>query len=278
MEEAVVSCPELFIEPGLTFLRRQLVINGRRPDILFLDVTCRHLLVEIQQGRLDEQHLQRHFYYFYDYRAKFPEAHPRLLFIANRIVPQHKEFLDDHGYEFREYPESDFERRANECAAGLSGMGQPVLEISEASGVLRPEAHEIIYGIEMQEMTLCYKMLLLTEMAELADSNGRVPVSTLAERFKAFFSRRALEGKVEENPNRLGGGVLSGRSIAEWQRVIRDQPVRHLTESFVVDEIRSIRWSTRIWSKWSGELKEQVRAAAWDRLVRYFNRHVPGGF
>src|SRR5262249_14923630 len=86
MEEAVVNCPELFIEPGLTLLRRQLVINGRRPDVLFSDVPSRHLLVEIQQGRLDEQHLQRHFYYYYDYRAKFPETHPRLLFIANRIV------------------------------------------------------------------------------------------------------------------------------------------------------------------------------------------------
>ena len=106
MEEAVVSCPELFIERGLTLLRRQLVINGRRPDVLFSDALSRHLLVEIQQGRHDEQHLQRHFYYYYDYRAKFPEAHPRLLFIANRIVPQHKEFLDDHGYEFREYPEA----------------------------------------------------------------------------------------------------------------------------------------------------------------------------
>jgi len=85
MEEAVVSCPELFIERGLTLLRRQLVINGRRPDVLFSDVLSRHLLVEIQQGRLDEQHLQRHFYYYYDYRAKFPEAHPRLLFREFRL-------------------------------------------------------------------------------------------------------------------------------------------------------------------------------------------------
>ena len=278
MEEAVVSCPELFIERGLTLLRRQLVINGRRPDVLFSDALSRHLLVEIQQGRLDEQHLQRHFYYYYDYRAKFPEAHPRLLFIANRIVPQHKEFLDDHGYEFREYPESDFQRRANECAIRHARMRQPVAELSETSGIVRPEAHEIIHQIEMQEMTLCYNMLLLTEMAELADSDGRVPVSTLAEHFKAFFARRVLDGKVEENPNRVKIGLLAGRSISEWERVIREQSVRYLTESFVVDEINSIRWAARIWSKWSEELREQIRSAAWDRLVRYFNKHVPGGF
>ena len=31
MEEAVANCPDLFIEPGLTLIRRQVVINGRLP-------------------------------------------------------------------------------------------------------------------------------------------------------------------------------------------------------------------------------------------------------
>jgi hypothetical protein len=115
MEEAVASCPGLFIEPGLTLLRRQVVINGRRPDVLFSDSLSRHLLVEIQYGRLDEDHLQRHFYYYFDYRAKYPSTHLRLMFIANRLVPQHKQSLDEHGYEFREYPEQEFERRVMDC-------------------------------------------------------------------------------------------------------------------------------------------------------------------
>jgi hypothetical protein len=110
MEDAVSICPDLFIEPGLTLVRRQAVINGRRPDLLFSDSLSRHLLVELQCGRLDEEHLQRHFYYYFDYRAKYPSTHLRLMFIANRLVPQHKEFLDEHGYEFREVPEQDFER------------------------------------------------------------------------------------------------------------------------------------------------------------------------
>jgi Endonuclease NucS C-terminal domain len=278
MERAVINCPELFIEEGLTFVRQQFVINGRRPDVLFSDVLSRHLLVEIQHGRLDEQHVQRHFYYYYDYRAKFPKTHPRLLFIANRIVPQHKEFLDDHGYEFREYPESDFERKAKECEIKHLDTEQLSAEIAETNSILKPETREIIHQIEMHEMTLCYKMLLLTEMAELADHDGRVPVKLLAERFKTFFARRVLEGKSEENPKRVQAGVLSGRSIGEWQKVIREQPVRYLTEEFVIDEINSVKWSSRIWSIWNEHLKEQIRVAAWDRLVRYFNKHVPGGF
>lgn len=276
MEIAVANCPELFIEPGLTLIRRQAVINGRRPDILFSDRLSRHVLVELQKGRLDENHLQRHFNYFYDYRAKYPNAHARLIFIANRIVPQHKEFLDDHGYEFREYPESDFERKAADCLA-QSGAGQLELQLQETPGVLPERFHDIIYEIEAQEMTLCYKMLLLTLMAELADQNGRVPLSTLAERFKSFFVQRSLEGKAEENPNRVAPGVLSNRPLAEWKRTIRDQPVHYLTESFVIDETESVRWAPRLWSQWNTTFKEQIRVAAWDRLVRYFNRHVPGG-
>ena len=48
MEEAVARCPDLFIEAGLHFVRPQVVLNGRRPDILFEDVLSRHLLVELE--------------------------------------------------------------------------------------------------------------------------------------------------------------------------------------------------------------------------------------
>jgi hypothetical protein len=47
MEEAVANCPDLFIEPALSLFRRQVVINGRRPDVLFSDALSRHLLVQI---------------------------------------------------------------------------------------------------------------------------------------------------------------------------------------------------------------------------------------
>jgi RecB family endonuclease NucS len=138
MEVAVANCPELFIEPGLTLIRRQALINGRRPDVLFSDGLARHLLVEIQRGRLDEDHLQRHFYYYFDYRAKYPSIHLRLMFIANRLVPQHKEFLDEHGYEFREYPEHDFDRRVHECSMRKQPSSHLFSEVVETPGILPP--------------------------------------------------------------------------------------------------------------------------------------------
>ena len=279
MEEAVASCPDLFIEPGLTLLRRQVVINGRRPDVLFSDALSRHLLVEIQCGRLDEDHLQRHFYYYFDYRAKYPSTHLRLMFIANRLVPQHKQFLDEHGYEFREYPEQEFERRVMDCQVRSNQICIEDLAPITTPGVLAPSTYELLYEIERQPMTMSYKMLLLMFMTELADSDLKVPLRSLAEAFQQFFLNRALQGKAEENPNRrLRPRALSSRSVAEWERVIRTQPVHFLGESFVQYEGTAIRWAARIRQHWTAELKREIHAAALDRLTRYFNRNVPGGY
>jgi hypothetical protein len=279
MEVAVATCPDLFIEPGLSLIQRQVVINGRRPDILFTDGLSRHLLVELQCGRLDEDHLQRHVYYYIDYRAKYPSTHPRLVFIANRLVPQHKTFLDDHGYEFREIPENDFASRIRKCIARGNEINAPVIEPVETPGVLTASVHEILYDIEQQRMTLSYKMLLLMFMCESPDASGSVPLQRLAESFQEFFIRRATDGKSLENPNAFRDSTsVAARSITQWERVIREMPVAHLTEQFVIDESTSIRWSPRIWSQWNEDLKRNIRDGAFDRLVRYFNKNVPGGF
>lgn len=278
MEDAVASCPDLFIEPGLTLVRRQVVINGRRPDLLFCDGLSRHLLVELQCGKLDEEHLQRHFYYYFDYRAKYPSTHLRLMFIANRLVPQHKEFLDEHGYEFREFPEQDFERRVATCSVRIHDPATERINLVVTPGVLPQNTHELLYEIETQPMTLCYKMLLLMYMTELPDSNGRVSLTSLAERFQEFFISRSVHNKAEENPNVVKPDSLSKRSIRAWERVIREQPVRYLTESFVINDGASISWAPRIWSQWSPDLQREIRHACFDRLVRYFQKNVPSGY
>lgn len=276
MEEAVANCPGLFIEAGLTLVRRQVVINGRRPDVLFTDGLSRHLLVEIQRGRLDEDHLQRHCYYFYDYRQKYPSTHPRLMFIANRMVPQHKDFLADHGYEYKEIPEQEFARKVDHCLGMRSVVNEPV-ELVTSPGVLAPATSELIYDIERHRMTMSYKMLLLIFMTEMADDAGRVPLLALASRFQEFFVTRATQGKLEENPNRVSPGALSAKSLSSWERTIREMPVAHLTEAFVIDEGSSIRWAPRIWSNWGVGVKQEIHSAASNRLIWYFNQNA-GGF
>jgi endonuclease NucS-like protein len=275
MEEVVARCPELFIESGLQFVRRQVVLNGRRPDILFHDVLNRHLLVELQRGRLDEEHLQRHVFYFYDYRAKYPDTHPRLMFLANRVIPQHKEFLDYHGYEYKEIPEREFSRRMAGCTNSSVDIE---IETNDSPGVLPLSYQELLYSVETQPMTMCYKMLLLLEMIDGADSNGRVPVDTIALKFKSFFQSRLAIGKTEENPRRFHRGRLSDRSLDAWKTVIREQPVAHLGPKFIIDEHKHLRWAPQIWSQWNADLKRELRDAAMRRLVTYFDKYVPGGF
>jgi hypothetical protein len=277
MEDAVAKCPERFIESNLQLLRRQVIINGRRPDILFEDALHRHLLVELQRGRLDEDHLQRHVFYFYDYRAKYPGTHPRLMFLANRVIPQHKEFLDDHGYEYREIPPHEFARKMSECTS-ISAELVTNIEANVSPGVLPLSYQELLYEVERHRMTMCYKMLLLVEMIDNADSEGRVSVDLLADKFKYFFQQRSVQGKVEENPRRFRRGTLSQRSAERWKNVIRDQPVQHLGKRFVIDEGAYIRWAPEILSQFTPQLKKELRDAAINRLVRYFDRYVPGGY
>lgn len=278
MELAIATCPDLFIEPGLSLVRRQAVINGRRPDILFTDRLSRHLLVEIQRGRLDEEHLQRHFYYYFDYRAQNPSTHLRLMFIANRLVPQHQKFLDEHGYEFREYAEGEFERRAADCRIRHPELGKPKIERVETPEILLPTTHQLLFEIESEKMTLCYKMLLLAYMAEFADEDGAVPIRMLADKFQEFFIGRSLQNKVLENPNVVEQDSIATRTLSSWERTIRDQPVTHLTERFVCLSGTSLVWAPRIRSIWNAQLKTQIHLAATDRLIRYFNKYVPGGY
>ncbi len=182
---------------GLTLVRRQVVINGRRPDVLFTDGLSRHLLVEIQRGRLDEDHLQRHCYYFYDYRQKYPSTHPRLMFIANRMVPQHKDFLADHGYEYKEIPEQEFARKVDHCLGMRSVVNEPV-ELVTSPGVLAPATSELIYDIERHRMTMSYKMLLLIFMTEMADDAGRVPLLALQAGFRSSSSLAPLRASLRK--------------------------------------------------------------------------------
>ena len=197
------------------------------------------------------------------------------MFVANRVIPQHKEFLEDHGYEYREIPEHEFVRKISECT---NTDIQLAIEIKESPGVLPFEYQELLFEVERQRMTMCYKMLLLIEMIDSADSEGRTSVDLLATKFQSFFQSRVAQGKAEENPNRFRRGLLSQRSIEAWKRVIHEQPVRHLGRKFVMDEGDSVRWAPEVLEGWTPDLRRELRSAAMQRLITYFAKYVPGGF
>ncbi len=73
----------------------------------------------------------------------------------------------------------------------------------------------------MQPMTLCYKMLLLIVMSEMADESGSVPLLRIAERFREFFVGRSLQGKAEENPNRVEPGSHAEQVVCAMDSYFR---------------------------------------------------------
>jgi hypothetical protein len=60
--------------------------------------------------------------------------------------------------------------------------------------------------------------------------------------------------------------------------VIREQPVQHLGQKFVIDEGISVRWAPEVLNRLTPDLKKELRDAAMQRLVTYFTKYVPGGF
>lgn len=78
--------------------------------------------------------------------------HLRLMFIANPLMPQHKQFLNEHGYKFREYPEQEFDRSVVECQVRSNHVHIADLEPITTSGVLVPSTCELLYEIERQPL------------------------------------------------------------------------------------------------------------------------------
>jgi len=138
--------------------------------------------------------------------------------------------------------------------------------------------YDILYDIEKERMTLSYKMLLLVFLAEGAGSAGKMSLRDMAERFQSFFVDRSVCGKTEENPNMVQPGVLSGRTLSEWERTLIEQPLHYISRGLVAKVGAEISWGPRILSVWNEQMRGEVRRAAHDRLVRYFERNVPGGF
>jgi len=134
---------------------------------------------------------------------------------------------------------------------------------------------KILQEIERQRMAYSFKMLLLVFMAELADREGRVPLSVLAERFAEFFSQRVRQNKQVENPKRPGD--FANRRTDEWEKVIIRDPARRLGRSLLRTEESCIRWAPEVWDQWTPEFKQEIISTAHSRLEDYFDRNA-GGF
>lgn len=96
---------ELLGEDGLIHEKNEPVYGSGRPDIQFRESygkVRRVLLIEVQKGELDEEHIQRHIKYYGAFKKEHPEEIVRLMFVANTIHSEKKEFIRRNGWEYKE--------------------------------------------------------------------------------------------------------------------------------------------------------------------------------
>ncbi|HSO86124.1 MAG TPA: endonuclease NucS domain-containing protein [Draconibacterium sp.] len=108
MKDLLKSFPCELIEEGLKYVDREIGTGNRRLDLAFLDKRNRLLLVEVQKDSLDTKHIDRHIDFVEGFLEKNPDVDLRLMYIANRIDPLRKSFLERRGYEYLEIHASKF--------------------------------------------------------------------------------------------------------------------------------------------------------------------------
>jgi hypothetical protein len=107
MEDLIAKEPEIFIEPGLKLLGRQVYKHGRRFDLLFQDKFERLLLVEIKKGVVTREAVGQILEY-YGLPKQEQTAPIELMLIGNVIPSERRIALEHTGVVVKEIPESVF--------------------------------------------------------------------------------------------------------------------------------------------------------------------------
>lgn len=137
------------IEPGLTLLRRQPVMYGRRMDMLFEDKDKRKLVVELKAGLIKDEHIGQLICY-QGMLLTVEDSMVRAMLIGTRVPPYIKKALDHYGISWREVKIShlkDFLSKAkdNELLATVTlgeseteATGSPLDESDKPTGPVAP--------------------------------------------------------------------------------------------------------------------------------------------
>ena len=137
---------------------------------------------------------------------------------------------------------------------------------------------ELLQELFREPLSDCLRVLIVRDLALIADDAGRAPLATLAQRFRNFFGKRQQEAKREERAEVLGSGeALSQRSLAWWQKSIKEYALAEV-DDFVVPEEDHLAFRPELWAKWSPAFRKALRNIAETRLIEYFETRVEGGW
>ncbi len=126
-------------------------------------------------------------------------------------------------------------------------------------------------------------LLLLRDMALIADHQGRAPLVTLATRFRNFFRKRRAEGKAEfaalDSTVVAASGFDSGEWTVEWwTEAILSRALTDLNAKLMHRDGDSLVWATGTWTRWSPGFRKAIRNIAETRLIEYFDTKAAGGW
>jgi len=99
-EDIICEYPEL-IEENLKFKGRQVVVKGKRVDVLFEDRRGQLLILEVKKGAIRRDHLAQIFDYEGEYVSP-DDPNVRVMLVGNRVPENLRRSLDHHGFEWKE--------------------------------------------------------------------------------------------------------------------------------------------------------------------------------
>jgi hypothetical protein len=133
-----------------------------------------------------------------------------------------------------------------------------------------------------EPMDSCVRLLIVRDMALIADDSGRAPIATLAQRFRNFFRKRLQEAKAEERPQMVAetcasNGPLCEQSLDWWQRMTVDRALASVGDLVFYDGDH-LAFRAEHWSRWTPGFRKALRNIAEARLIEYFETRVDGGW
>lgn len=126
-------------------------------------------------------------------------------------------------------------------------------------------------------------LLLLRDMALIADDHGRAPLVTLATRFRNFFRKRRAEGKAERAPDEAAHAIPPPTAPGEWTveswiEIILARALAGLNSQLMHRDGDGLVWNAGLWSHWTPGFRKALRNVAETRLIEYFDSRVQGGW
>ena len=104
-ETALAKYPEL-IEEGLQLINRQMVMYGRRMDLVFSDRFQRTLITELKWGPIKDAHIGQIMAYE-GILLSSTDPSIRVMLIGTRVPPNLRNSLDHHGIAWKEITQAD---------------------------------------------------------------------------------------------------------------------------------------------------------------------------